>query len=55
MSTTVKPNTRDYSWKALVEQADGKSRNDPEPAYIFSDGKVKQSTDKTQQGFYKRS
>lgn len=51
---TNKPTTRDYSLAALVSKAEGKNLNAPDPAYQFSNGKVKLSTDRTENGFYKR-
>lgn len=33
--------TKDYDWKALVEEAEGEDFRKPPVAYLFSDGKKK--------------
>ncbi len=54
-SPTQKPTFRKYSVTGLVKQVEGSNYNHPGTAYRFSNGKEKLHTDRTENGFYKRS
>lgn len=46
--------TRDLSWQELCQKAWGKDFKKPDPSYEFSNGRVFESTDRTDSGIYEQ-
>lgn len=52
MASTPAPITREYTIGQLVNELEKEDRNKPEIVYVFSNGTVKYSTDRTSSGIY---
>ena len=52
MANVPAPITREYTIGQLVNELEKEDRNKPEIVYVFSNGTVKYSTDRTASGIY---